>query len=456
MNKFIYTTLVFGVLCCTIACRKYVEIPSDNLKVLKLTSDYQQLMYNTTTMNYTYLYPAYAASDYGTDQVSWQNLQSVVTGNAYTWADRMFTTIEDDPQWTNLYKQIFIANTVIGGVMSSERGTDAEKLSAISSAYMHRAFAYYTLVNLYAKQYDAATAATDPGVPLVMSTDFFTDLTRASVQKVYDLITADLNQALPGLPDLPDFNSNPSKSGVYAIMARVELNRRNFTEAERYANLALGLKNTLLNLSAYTVVPLTIPTRTFNPEVIFFKQVQISTSFPLSPDMLSLFTANENTLKDLRYTMFTKPGPDVVYSNFTTRGFFRQTMDGVYNGPSVPEMLLIKAECEARAGNTAAALTALNTLRIKRFKTDDYIAATAADANTALHLVIDERGREFMGTGFKWFDQRRLSKDTGFVPAISRVFKGVTYTLEPGGNRYTFAIADKYTLLNPEIAQNPR
>lgn len=456
MNKFIYTTLIFGILCCTTACRKYVEIPSDNLKVLKLTSDYQQLMYNTTTMNYTYAHPVYAASDYGTDQVSWQNLQSLVIGYAYTWADRIYTSVEEDPQWVNLYKQIFIANTVINGVMGSEKGTDAEKLSAISSAYLHRAFAYYTLVNLYGKQYDAATAATDPGVPLVTSPDFFTDLTRASVQKVYDLIKADLNQALPGLPDLPDFNSNPSKSAAYAILARVELNKREFTEAERYANLALGLKSTLLDLSAYTVTPLTIPTRLLNPEVIFFKQVQLASSYPLSPDLLSLFTANDNTIKDLRYTMFTKPGTEVGYSNFTTRGYFRQAMDGVYNGPSVPEMLLIKAECEARAGNTAAALTALNTLRIKRFRTADYIPATAADANTALHLVIDERGREFMGTGFKWFDQRRLSKDAGFVSTVTRVFKGVTYTLEPGGNRYTFAIADKYTLLNPEIVQNPR
>lgn len=456
MNKLIYTTLILGILSCTTGCRKYVEIPSENLKVLKLTTDYQSLMYNTTTMNYTYLNPAYAASDYGTDLATWQTRQSVLLGNTYTWADRLYTATEDDPQWTNLYKQIFITNTVIGGVMGSEGGTDAQKLSAMSSAYVHRAFAYYLLVNIYGKQYDSATAATDPGVPLVMSTDLLTDLTRASVGQVYDHIMADLNQALPGLPDLPDFNSNPSKSAAYAIMARVELNKRNFTEAERYANLALTLKSTLLDLSAYTTVPLTIPTRTLNPEVILFKTVQISTSFPLSLETQSLFTANENTIKDLRYTMFTKDGTEVGYSYYTTRGYFRQTLDGVYNGPSVPEMLLIKAECEARAGNTDAAIAALNTLRIKRFKTEDYIAATATDPNTALHLIIDERGREFMGTGFKWFDQRRLSKDAGFVSTVTRVFKDVTYTLEPGSNRYTFAIADKYTLLNPEIVQNPR
>jgi hypothetical protein len=61
-----------------------------------------------------------------------------------------------------------------------------------------------------------------------------------------------------------------------------------------------------------------------------------------------------------------------------------------------------------------------------------------------------------MGTGNRWYDQRRLQKDNGFISTVSRTFKGVTYTLAPGSNEYTFAIADKYILLNPEIEQNPR
>ena len=119
-------------------------------------------------------------------------------------------------------------------------------------------------------------------------------------------------------------------------------------------------------------------------------------------------------------------------------------------------MLLIKAECEARAGNTNAALDLLNELRKKRFKPADYADLSAANATVALGLVLDERKREFMGRGFRWFDQRRLSLDAGLVKTVTKVFKDVTYTLQPGSNRYTYAIADKYTQLNPEIVQNPR
>lgn len=160
---------------------------------------------------------------------------------------------------------------------------------------------------------------------------------------------------------------------------------------------------------------------------------------------------------DIRFQIFTKDGATVPGSNFTTRAYFRQRLlnDGNYVGTSVPEMILIKAECTARAGNAAAAVQILNSLRIKRFEKAKYTDLQTNNANTALHMVTDERKREFAGRGFRWFDQRRLSKDPGFVSTVTRVFKGVTYKIDPGANRYTYPIADKYILLNPEILQNP-
>jgi hypothetical protein len=162
-------------------------------------------------------------------------------------------------------------------------------------------------------------------------------------------------------------------------------------------------------------------------------------------------------VNDLRYTLFTKAGADIPVSNFTNRGTYKHRLanQGIYVGPKVPEMMLIKAECEARAGNTASAVNILNALRKKRITTTGYTDLTAADAQQALQLVITERRKELMGTGARWFDQRRLQKDN-LIATVSRPFKGVTYTLAPGSNEYTFAIADKYILLNPEIEQNPR
>lgn len=449
--------LIAGVLTGNTACRKYVEIPPSQSKVLSSTSDYQQLLYNSTVVEQAYYYPVFSGDDAGSNETTWQNSLNAITGNTYTWAEKNYGSTEEDLDWLNCYKRIFIYNTVINGIAGSN-GLEQDKQAALSSALVHRAFDYFTLVNIYGKQYDAATAAADLGVPLVLEPKFTTDLTRLSVQKVYDQIKADLLASLAGLPPLPDFNSNPSKAAAYAILARVYLNTREFSEAEKYADLSLALQSTILDLNNYKAVPTTFPAKLNDKEELLIKRtIQYPVAFPLSSNAVNMF----DKTNDLRYILFTAPGATLPNTTFTVSRGYNQTRlhadASVYVGPSVPEVTLIKAECEARAGNTATAVAILNTFRKKRFNNAvAYVDLTAATSNAALHLVIDERKREFIARGFWWFDQKRLSKDEGFVTAISRVFKGVTYTLEPGSNRYNYAIADKYIALNPEITQNPR
>jgi hypothetical protein len=454
MNKIIYT-LICGVLLCSIStgCRNYVEIPPENLRILQTTSDYQSLLYYGVVFDPAYTLPIYSGDDAGTDEATWQNTLASQQINAYTWADRLYGTNIEDPEWKQMYNQIFNCNTVIDGVMASTVGTQQEKQLALSDALVQRAYNYYTLVNEYALQYDLATASSDLGLPLVLDPKFNTSLVRASVQKTYDQIKADLNQALPGLPNLPDFITNPSKAGVYAMLARVCLNTREFAAAEQNANLALSLQNTLLDLNTYAVSQTNFPTRLTNPEQIFYKKTgSYPPTFPLSATAISLFDPT-----DLRFQLYTadktKSG-----ANFNNRSYFAQRLatDGVFIGLSVPEMMLIKAECEARAGSAATAIGLLNDLRKKRFKPADYKDLVATTADAALRTVIDEREREFIGRGFRWFDQKRLSKDAGLISTVTRTFKGVAYTIQPGSNRYTYAIADKYIQLNPEIKQNPR
>ncbi|TCC89954.1 RagB/SusD family nutrient uptake outer membrane protein [Pedobacter hiemivivus] len=452
MKKILYTLICGTVLCCA-ACRKYVEIPPENLKVLSATSDYQALLNYGITFEVSYSSPVLSSDDMGTDEVVWQNPLNVLSANAYTWADRMYEAAAEDNEWSKFYNTIFNCNVVINGVMDSQGGTDQQKRRALAEALVHRAYSYFTLVNMYAKQYDPATAATDPGLPLVLTPRFTTDLTRVSVQKIYNQIKADLNAALPDLADRADFITNPSKTAVYALLARTYLNTREFSEAQRNSELALSLQNTLIDLKAYTAPNVTFPNRLTNPEEIFFKRTaSYLPNVPINANTISIYDLN-----DLRYQLYTA---DRTKSNapFNNRVFYkhRLSVDGAYVGPSVPEMMLIKAECEARADKPDAAINTLNELRKKRFDDAHYVGLTASTGNEALHRVIDERTREFIGRGFRWFDQRRLRQDPGFITTVTRVFKDVTYTLTPESNRYTYRIAEKYIQLNPEIVQNPR
>jgi hypothetical protein len=452
-NKyFLYLSLTLCLL--SAGCRKYVEIDQEQQRVLKLTSDYQALLYNTTTMDKSYNYPVYSSEDVGADTATWQNNLSTTNGSVYTWSAKIVASTDEDNDWYNMYSQMYICNTIISNVMNSEGGTDAEKRKALASALVHRAYNYYTLVNIYGKQYDSTTASTDLGVPMRLDDAVTGSLVRVPVQTVYNQILSDLNAALPDLPSLPDYNTNASKAAAFAILSRTYLNMRKFTEAERFADSTLSLQYALINLNTYLTSFTGYPQKQVNPELIFSKIATGVVNLPVSPAQLALFTGDDST--DLRYKLYTKKGSDAGYA-YLPRVYYKQRIvgQGIYTGPTVPEIMLIKAECEARAGNASTAISILNTLRKQRFTAATYKDLTATTADKALQTVLLERKKELMGTGLHWFDQRRLAKD-GFTPTITRIFKGTTYTLESGSNRYLFAIGDKYILLNPEIEQNPR
>lgn len=69
------------------------------------------------------------------------------------------------------------------------------------------------------------------------------------------------------------------------------------------------------------------------------------------------------------------------------------------------EMYLIKAECEARSGETGMAAETLKTLRRTRFMDD---ASAEASVTGSVQEVLDERLRE-MGAFWRFYDVKRLN-----------------------------------------------
>jgi hypothetical protein len=457
MKKYIVALVVVGSLI-TSSCRKYVEIPAVGMHALKYTSDYQDLLNNTSVLEHSYSFPLLSSDDVSIDSIKYQNSFTAQTADVqfvltYTWAPtRYATNVESDVDWERFYQQIMICNNVSDGVMASEGGTVTQKNAILALALVHRAYAYLNLVNLYAAPYNPSTASTDLGVPLLTTANLFASLKRPPLADVYAQIINDLTTALPNLPDLPAYNSDPSKAAAYAILAETALEMRNFTDAGSYAGKALALQSTLIDLNAYASAPGTLPGKLLDPETIFSK-LSSGYSFnkvTLSGDLLTLLGT-----KDLRYILFTGLNSGTAAYG---RSYYRQNYNSnqdVYIGPNVPEMMLIKAESAARANDPATAVSLLNSLRKKRFKPADYADLTASNAADALTLVINERRRELFGRGFRWFDMRRLNQDAAFAKTYTRVFKGVTYTLESNSARYTYQIDNKYILLNPEIVQNP-
>ncbi|PSL26406.1 RagB/SusD family nutrient uptake outer membrane protein [Chitinophaga ginsengisoli] len=453
INRLIYFSLGSVLLCWSTGCRDYVEVTPIGKRALVNTSDYQQLLYNANDFQPSASFPAYTSDDYGISDTNFETNMNKILGAAYSWAVT-FVGDGDDQDWERFYKQIYVCNQIIEGVPGSAGGTAVQKDLIRAEAQVHRAYAYLILVNSYAKHYNKTTAATDPGVPVLLRPDLYATLNRASVQAVYEQVIADLEAAIPALPDHAIINMVPSATAAYGLLARASLYMADYTNAARYADSALTRQSTLLDLRKYVDNVATLPLLYQDPEVMLAKEVRGMTQvYALNPALVQLFTTG-----DLRYTIFTADGSNYGWAPFNGRGFWRPmlTNTGAWTGPGVAEMMLIKAECEARSGKTADALSLLNALRVKRFTAEAYADLTAATPEDALRLVLNERRRELMGTGLRWFDQKRLNLEPAFAITVTRTYMGKTYTLEPNSNRYVFPIATTYIQFNPEISQNPR
>ncbi|AEV99111.1 glycan metabolism protein [Niastella koreensis] len=462
MKAFNITISIISILLVFTGCRKYVDIKTQGSLIPQETINYRYLLNNPSTFEGTARMMDLAADDINiVDSAQMAALSAsnsyLYFVNTYTWQPGIYTISgETDVEWDRLYSVVYNSNVIIAETPASTGGTDSMKNEIIAEAKVYRADAYLTLVNLYAKPYNATSAASDEGVPLIKAPTVDAKLTRAPVADVYKLIIDDLTAVYPMLPKVNAFNTLPSRAAAFAILARANLYMGNYEQAGVWADSALAIQNTLNNLS--TLTTFSFPGRLKNPEIILSKQPYASLSY--MPVALRLSDSLLNLLgtTDLRYSFFTAPASNFSSTLYTGRFSNRESI-GTYEtrnvGPTVPEMMLIKAEALARKGDVNGALTRINTLRQNRFTPATYTPVTAATASEALVQVINERQREFFCKGLRWFDMRRLKSDPLFSYTVTRKFRGATYTLEPTSNRYVFPISNYYRQFNPGITANP-
>lgn len=443
--------LVFG------SCREYVEVePVGNSRELIYDTDYRRLANNYTTFEYGWSYPLVSCDDTYFN-IGVQNAVSDIIGRIYTWPDFFFEEGLQDADWSNCYLAIYNSNVITDGVMDSKGGTETEKKETMAMAKVHRAFAYLSLVNCYAPHY-SVTSLTKKAVPLLLTSDLFTPLNRATVGEVYTQIVKDLTEALPYLPELPEFNVLPSQVSAYALLARTYLFMAAYDKALTNAQKALELQSTLIDFNAYASDPYSYPVLEENPEVILNKKATYAYyGAPLSDGLLALVVEN-----DLRKDVYLTSGDNYITSNnfgfgdmddFTFGLNFYSYTNGVNIGPSVPEMLLIKAECQARLNDGDGAIATINSLRAKRFDSTSDYEVVLGIGESALDYVLRERRIELMGRGFRWFDMKRFNLEIVREITVERVLGDKTYTLEPNSEGYVYPIFQDYITLNPELGE---
>lgn len=183
-------------------------------------------------------------------------------GNPHRWGSSFLAddyTIRDT--WSGYYFSLKNVNAAIEGYpnIQTTNATDLASLNRYKgNAYMVRAFIYSELIIRFAKAYDPATAATDPGVPLVLRYNPTDQPSRASVKAVYDQILSDINQAATLLSGIAGAQGSTRFTihAVKALEARVKLNMQDWAGARAAAETVISsgtypLYNTAAGLLSY-------------------------------------------------------------------------------------------------------------------------------------------------------------------------------------------------------------
>lgn len=392
----------------------------------------------------------------------------------YTWGTTDLINSGTDEVWNNEFNKVFTANMVINDIKNVDDATDAEKNDFLAQAHFMRAVAYWELVNLYCMPYSEETKQT-LGLPLKTTTSYEEDLTRASLADTYQFIINDLNEAEK--TSHADISKRwlVSRPAAAAMKARLYLAMGDYAHAQEEAEKALQTTHASLqdyneldhyvsyvnNMNGESVEVnysgLTGMSRlayTDYQEMLYSGTYQLYTSMRMLPSetLKSLYDQDH----DLRYSQFFVKngsleygvegfGDDMLYRKFYDVNF---GYDILPEGPTIGEMLLIKAEAQCRQGNWQDAINTVNILREKRFVAGSNYTMEATSQKDALLKILDERHRELPFT-MRWFDIRRFAfnETTDDDITISRSFFKITnkqanfddietYTLPVKSKRY--------------------
>lgn len=383
----------------------------------------------------------------------------------YMWdetADRIDLNKADERTYYGQYAAIATFNLIIENALTTTEATEEEKRVVWAESKVLRAMSYYNLVNFYADTYVASTANTKLSVPLITSANINAPSKQVTIQEMYDFILADLKEALPYLPKVSQTALHPNLGAGYAFYSRVYLQMNNYTEALKYADLALAENNKLYDWVAYYNA---------NKTVIETPGTYTTTPSPMGYDYIENYTyrhgatarlTTENDIPVARAQRFeTGDGRFLSRWKIRTVGvetYYRRTLSGMFNygGITTVEIYLIKAECLARAGQIGEALALLNTVRKTRILPASYQDIATADKTTALNAIFKTKYNELILTLIPFTDARRLNAEGVYKFSLSKTADGTNYNLSSESHLWTMTFPQGATKNpgNGTITQN--
>jgi hypothetical protein len=443
---------------------------------------------------YSHIWFSELMSDNATDVGITAAMDEYWTKQAYYW-ERVDEEEQDSPDgyWYSCYEAIASANHALEAIekLEKEGAYSQQVLNPLKGeALICRAYAHFMLVNLFAEHYDAAVAASTPGIPYVTEPETrpYVSYARQSVAEIYDLIEKDIKGGFPLLKDetyeAPKWHFNRQAAATF--ISRYYLYRGlpgDWDEVINYTKLAVTdspagfLREWLISSGESFDVFGTNYSRSVNPSNLLI----ISTVSSACRAWPNRYTMDLELLRKRvvygdphpttysitnNYVLINKAGGNTVlgcYSLFKYVEVFKR--DGInanyglpyiMNTPFVAEEALFNwMEAEVMKENYSKVIELLNlyySIRIIGYNSVRHLVTDASiqkiytgtsvspdikpyftlnnKQKIYLKCIVNVRASEFLTDGQRWFDIKRMH-----LPVIHSVFRGEPMRLEPDDPR---------------------
>lgn len=393
--------------------------------------------------------------------------------------------------YNTLYNAINEANILISGI---EEGAlpEARAQRLRAEGLFVRSLVTHHAARIFSYE-PGQTPASGPGQGFTLGVELKTEPTlavedaspvpRSSVSEVYTQLENDLNEAIDIFSNLPDAQRAsdefvPSQAAAEALLARVNLYQRDWSDADQAATNALDLANQQFgsSLAGPDEVGAIFNENSGNPEGIFTidtDPVQESAGVNNSlaaytsrqwiaqvptQDLIGLYGSSDTRLDAFYGECFDEiQGANVQEQcqNINDPGFELQKYNAEQSTPyaddyvhlRVAEMVLIQAEARLNTSGVSSAIGRLNDLRAQRDASQ--LNSSNYNFESAYDEILAERRRELVAEGHRYFDLKRLGRDISKAPGTGE--EDIPFE--------DFRVLDDYPPseleVNTELQQNP-
>lgn len=229
------------------SCGDYLDVDPDNRTQVDSEDKVTKLLVSAYSESLPILVHE-QMSDNVTDRGPSYSWTSINCRDAYLFNETFSGTNQDTPHylWARNYAAVAAANQALAAI--EELGGGSELSAQRGEALLCRAYAHYTLCNIFCQAYNPQSSETDLGIPYTteVEDDAFNHYERGTVAEVYEKIAADLEEGLPLIDDnlytQPKYHFN--RAAAYAFAAEFYLYYGKYERAVECANIAIGTNPT--------------------------------------------------------------------------------------------------------------------------------------------------------------------------------------------------------------------